>query len=104
MMIIPVPRWKREIHFFWRTNTARGTRVRQRRVLLPRKVWIERNFGGLKKYAVGERNREDDDGEGEGREWKDNLKVKGKVDLRRLMGKYGRWEMGRWKELWIERG
>jgi hypothetical protein len=24
---------------------------------LPRKVWIERNFGGLKKYAVGERNR-----------------------------------------------
>lgn len=45
MQIVPIPKWNMEVGFFWRTCNGERTEVMWRRVHLPWKIWVQRNFG-----------------------------------------------------------
>jgi hypothetical protein len=45
MQIVQIPKWKRDVGFFWRSCSGSKTEVHWRRVRLPWKIWTERNFG-----------------------------------------------------------
>jgi hypothetical protein len=45
MQVVAIPKWKTEVRFFWRTSNGEKTAVVCRKVRLPWKIWVQRNFG-----------------------------------------------------------
>jgi hypothetical protein len=52
MQIVEIPRWKMEVGFFWRTWNGDETAVLWRKVRLPLKIWMQRNFGEERKWKT----------------------------------------------------
>lgn len=50
MQIVQIPKWKREVGFYWRSCSGGRTEVRWRSVSLPWRIWAERNFGEGEKW------------------------------------------------------
>jgi hypothetical protein len=51
MQIVQIPKWKREVGFYWRSCNGAKTEVRWKSVRLPWKIWMERNFGEAEKWT-----------------------------------------------------
>jgi hypothetical protein len=51
MQIVQIPKWKREVGFYWRSCNVTKTEVRWKSVRLPWKIWMERNFGEADKWT-----------------------------------------------------
>jgi hypothetical protein len=51
MQIVQIPKWKREVGFYWRSCNGATTEVRWKSVRLPWKIWMERNFGEEEKWT-----------------------------------------------------
>lgn len=52
MQIVEIPRWNMKAGFFWRTWNGDESAVRWRKVRLPLRIWMQRNFGEERKWKA----------------------------------------------------
>jgi hypothetical protein len=50
MQLVQIPKWKRDMGFYWRSCSGGRTEVRWRSVHLPWRIWVERNLGDVGRW------------------------------------------------------